>query len=202
MSRGRLEMKRKGREPAAKPATYQLTEEERVALRNVQARLDKTPRLKVVPKGSEPAKLMPDHPDEMFGYMLLMGALGTADRDFTDGLLRVCPERSCWIAEFSEHEADRGEAQEGESLAVEVLPIFGEPAAAIEPCDGALDDPALGQDRKSFDVIGAFDDFGFDAWQHSSQGVVEGGTLIGGVGKELGQERMQSEHRGEQQDAA
>ena len=87
-------------------------------------------------------------------------------------------------------------------LAVEVLPIFGEPAAAIEPGDGALDDPSLGQDHKSFDLIRAFDDLDFDARQHPSQGVVEGGTLIGRIGKQLGQERMQPEHRGEQQDAA
>jgi hypothetical protein len=46
----------------------------------------------------------------------------------------------------SKHEADRGEAQEGEALAVEVLPIFGEPSTAIEPGDGALDDPSFGQD--------------------------------------------------------
>ena len=31
---------------------------------------------------------------------------------------------------------------------------------------------------------------------------MEGGSLIGRIGKELGQERMQPEHRGEQQDAA
>lgn len=52
------------------------------------------------------------------------------------------------------------------------------------------------------DLIGAFDDFDFDARQHPGQAGAEGGTLIGGVGKELGQERMQPEHRGEQQDAA
>jgi hypothetical protein len=51
-------------------------------------------------------------------------------------------------------------------------------------------------------VIGAFDDLGFEARQHASQAGVEGGSLIGGVGKELGQKRMQPEHRGEQQDAA
>ena len=116
--------------------------------------------------------------------------------------IRVCPETSYWIAQLSEHEADRGEAQEGEALAVEVLPILGEPAAAIEPCDGALDDPSLGQDRKSFDVVGALDDLGFEIRQHARQAVVEGGSLIGRVGKELGQDWMQPEHRGEQQDAA
>jgi len=52
------------------------------------------------------------------------------------------------------------------------------------------------------DVIRAFDDLSFDARQHASQVVVEDGSLIGRIGKELGEEWMQSEHRGEQHDAA
>src|SRR4030095_6365601 len=47
--------------------------------------------------------------------------------------LRVRPETSGWIAKFSEHEADGGEAQESERRAIEVLPIFGEPPATVEP---------------------------------------------------------------------
>ena len=52
------------------------------------------------------------------------------------------------------------------------------------------------------DVIRVFDDLGFDSRQHTSQVVVEGRSLIGCIGKELCQERMQPEHRGEQHDAA
>ena len=37
-------------------------------------------------------------------------------------------------------------------------PRHGEPSAAIEPRNGALDDPAFGQDHKSADLIGTFDD--------------------------------------------
>jgi N-formylglutamate amidohydrolase len=55
--------------------------------------------------------------------------------------LRVCPRTSSAIAKFSEHEADGCEAQECERLAIEVLPIFGKPSAAVEPSNGALDDP-------------------------------------------------------------
>jgi len=40
-----------------------------------------------------------------------------------------------------------GEAQERERLSVEILPILGKPSAAIEPRNGALDDPAFGQDH-------------------------------------------------------
>jgi hypothetical protein len=39
--------------------------------------------------------------------------------------LLVCSETSGWIAKFSEHEAERGEAQECERYAVEVFPILG-----------------------------------------------------------------------------
>jgi hypothetical protein len=37
------------------------------------------------------------------------------------------------------------EAQEGEVLEIEVLPILDEPTAPIKPGDGALDDAALGR---------------------------------------------------------
>jgi hypothetical protein len=37
------------------------------------------------------------------------------------------------------------EAQEGEVLAIEVLPILDEPAAVIKPGDGPLDDAAVGR---------------------------------------------------------
>ena len=57
--------------------------------------------------------------------------------------------------------------------------ILGEPAATIEPRDGALDDPALGEDRESFHMIGAPDDFGFDVGQDARQAVVECRPLIG-----------------------
>ena len=50
-------------------------------------------------------------------------------------------------------------------------------------------------------MIGALDDFSFDVRQHASQRVVESRPLIGGIGKKLLQEGVQSEHRGEQQDA-
>ena len=35
------------------------------------------------------------------------------------------------------------------ALRLRYLPILGEPSAAIEPGDGALDDPALGQDDEA-----------------------------------------------------
>src|SRR4051812_24353520 len=56
-------------------------------------------------------------------------------------MLRVCPGTSCGIAEPSQHEADRGKAEEGERLAGEVLPILGQSTAAVQPRYGAFDAP-------------------------------------------------------------
>ena len=42
------------------------------------------------------------------------------------------------------YEADGGEFQEGETAAVEIFPVLGETAAAVEPSDRTLDDPTLG----------------------------------------------------------
>ncbi len=46
--------------------------------------------------------------------------------------------------ELSQHEADGGEFEEGEGVAIEIFPILGEAAAGLEPGDRAPDDPALG----------------------------------------------------------
>ena len=74
-------------------------------------------------------------------------------------------------------------------LSVEVLPILGEPSASIEPGDGTLDDPALGQDHKSVDPIGAFDDFYVEMRQSFCKRFRKLRSLISAVGKERLQER-------------
>jgi hypothetical protein len=57
---------------------------------------------------------------------------------------RVRLKTSSRIAELSQHEADGGEFQEGKTAAVEIFPVLGETAAAVEPSDRTLDDPTLG----------------------------------------------------------
>ena len=59
-------------------------------------------------------------------------------------ILRVRPETLCRITEFSEHESNGRELDEGERVAVEVLPVLGQSAAAVEPGDGAFDHPTPG----------------------------------------------------------
>jgi hypothetical protein len=51
-----------------------------------------------------------------------MGSTVRGPQDHRRHCLRVCPETLGWIAEFSEHEADGGNAQECECLAIEVAP--------------------------------------------------------------------------------
>ena len=51
---------------------------------------------------------------------------------------------------------------EGEGVAGKVFEILGETAAAIEPGEGALDDPASRQNLEPPGLDRAFDDFWFD----------------------------------------
>ena len=92
--------------------------------------------------------------------------------------------------------------QECQRLAIEVLPILGEPATTIEPGDGAFDDPAFGQDRKSAGPIGSLDDFNIEVWENFCERVGELRPLIAAVGEELLQERKHSEQRRHDENAA
>jgi len=58
--------------------------------------------------------------------------------------LRVRPKTSARVTKLSQHEANGGEFQEREGVAVEIFPILGEAAATIEPRNRTFDDPALG----------------------------------------------------------
>ena len=73
---------------------------------------------------------------------------------------------------------------EARRLSVEILPILGEPSAAIEPRDGALDDPAFGQDHKSADLIGTFDDFNIEMRQNFCKRFRKFRSLITAVGEQ------------------
>ena len=59
-------------------------------------------------------------------------------------VLRVRPKTSARVTKLSQHEANGGEFQEREGVAVEIFPILGEAAATIEPRNRTFDDPALG----------------------------------------------------------
>jgi len=79
--------------------------------------------------------------------------------------------------------------EEGERVVVAVFPVLGQPTAAVEPGDGALDDPTLGFDDKAFGVISAFDDFDYQAAHRCCGAVVEDRSGIGAISEQFAQER-------------
>ena len=87
--------------------------------------------------------------------------------------VRVRPETLCRITEFSEHESNGRELDEGERVAVEVLPVLGQSAAAVEPGDGAFDHPTPGLDDEALHPIGSLDDLGLEIGQDAGQGADE-----------------------------
>lgn len=57
------------------------------------------------------------------------------------------------ITKLSQHESDGRKAEEGQRIAVEVLKIFGQAAATVEPSDSPLNNPALWQNDKPLGLI-------------------------------------------------
>ena len=80
--------------------------------------------------------------------------------------------------------------------------IVGEPSAAIEPSDGPLHDPAFGQDHKSADPIGTFDDFNVEMRENFCQGLLKLRSLISAVGEELFQKGKHPEQGRHDENAA
>ena len=74
------------------------------------------------------------------GSQLVLNGSASINTNF----LRVRPNTSSRITKLSEHEADGSKFQEGKSTAVEIFPVLGEAAAAIEPCNRTFYDPTLG----------------------------------------------------------
>ena len=76
--------------------------------------------------------------------------------DYPLGLsLSVCPETLRRIAAPWQHQVGGGDAQERQRLAIETLPIFGEPSATVERGDGALNSSTARKHRDfKFSQIG------------------------------------------------
>src|SRR5580704_16445028 len=99
-------------------------------------------------------------------------------------VLRVGPKSSLTQTKLSEHETNRGEAEKSECVSGEIFEILGQAATAIEPREGALDNPASRQKLKPFGVIGAFDDFDFEVRQKFGRSLLKDWPLISAVSKE------------------
>ena len=119
-----------------------------------------------------------------------------------DGYLRVRPGTLCRITEFSEHESNGRELDEGERVAVEVLPVLGQSAAAVEPGDGAFDHPTPGLDDEALHPIGSLDDLGLEIGQDAGQGAVKDRALIGAVGEQFPEKGKQTEQGRQQRETA
>ena len=130
-------------------------------------------------------------------------AQGIGSVEFEDGFtLRVRPETLCRITEFSEHESYGRELDEGERVAVEVLPVLGQSAAAVEPGDGAFDHPTPGLDDEALHPIGSLDDLGLEIGQDAGQGAVKDRPLIGAVGEQFPEKGKQTEQGRQQRETA
>ena len=99
--------------------------------------------------------------------------------------VRVGPRSSSTDAELSEHEADRGEAEKSECISGEIFEILGQPAASVQPGEGAFDNPPSGQNCEALGLVGTFDDFDFEVWQDLGRSLLKDRPLISAVGKEL-----------------
>jgi len=87
------------------------------------------------------------------------------------------------IAQLSQHQPDRRKLDECESVTVEVLEIFGQSSAAVQPGKRPLHDPASWQDLEAFDAVGSFHDFDREPRQFLRQCVAELWPLIAAVGE-------------------
>ncbi len=77
--------------------------------------------------------------------------------------------------------------QEGERLAIETLPVLGQSAAAVEPGDGAFDDPALRQYGEAMQFV-ALDHLN-DPVTGAGRDLRGFGPLVTGVGVDSRDER-------------
>src|SRR3954464_3721804 len=98
--------------------------------------------------------------------------------------LRVRPRSFSVLTEPSQHQSDGCPLQEGACVSVETFPIFAQPSAAVEPSDGALHDPPLGQDHE-FAGVASPDDFDVHCAADPCKSVLELRTLVARVGIEL-----------------
>jgi hypothetical protein len=72
--------------PEAKPEYKPIPREEEAIAKLQKSKAERAPRLKAIKRGDR-STLVPDHPDEATGYLLMMEALGTSDFDFFNSLL-------------------------------------------------------------------------------------------------------------------
>jgi len=91
------------------------------------------------------------------------------------------------LGEASEHDFDHGEPEPGGDGASVTLEVAGETTVAADPGEGALDNPAFGQDDEAMGVA-AFDDL-HGPVPGRGDGLGEFRALIAGIGEDAFDER-------------
>src|SRR5580658_9493056 len=86
-----------------------------------------------------------------------------------------------WACQAAQHDADHGEAEEGSDGSGVALEVSGQATVAADPGEGALDDPALGQDDEAMGIAALDDLQGPRAGLGDHLGHL--GPLIAGIGK-------------------
>jgi hypothetical protein len=81
------------------------------------------------------------------------------------------------------------------------LEVLGEPSAASEPAEGALDHPPSREQHEALGGIGSFDDFEAPL-ADPGQGVAQLVAGIAAIGEDVAQPRAQGPDRGQQIDGA
>ena len=92
--------------------------------------------------------------------------------------------------------------QKHEGAEVEVFPILGKAAAAVQPCDRPFNDPTLGQFHEALHLIGSLDDLDFETRQDFGDGAGENRPLISAIGEKLLEKGKPAKQRRQQRDAA
>ena len=96
----------------------------------------------------------------------------------------------------AQHDADHSEAEEGGDGSRVTLEVAGQAAVAADPGEGALDDPALGQDDEAMGIA-ALDDLEGPRTGPSDE-LRHPRSLIAGVGEDAFDEWKGSPHRAQQ----
>ena len=95
-----------------------------------------------------------------------------------------------WPGQASEHDADHGETDEGRGGSRVALEVARQAAIVADPGEGALDDPAFGQDDEAMQFV-ALDDL-----QPPGAGLGDGGgglrSLVAGIGEDALDEREEA----------
>src|SRR5487761_491782 len=104
-----------------------------------------------------------------------------------------------WLSGSCEHSrepADMGDQRPGSSAFDGGFEVFGEPAAASKPSEGAFYNPASGQDFEALSSVRAFDDLHRPAAQRgeSTAQLVAG---ISGIGEDVAQPRIKTADGGQ-----